>query len=85
LNWYRAAARRGLKSYFRRQKSSARRVKPPTLILWGKRDIALSLDMVGPSIELCDEGQAVIYDKATHWVQLDAADEVNGRLIGFLG
>lgn len=84
LNWYRAAVRRGLKSYFSRRDVPARRVGVPALILWGKRDIALSLDMLRPSIELCDDGEAVIFDRASHWVQLDAADEVNKRLIGFL-
>ncbi len=84
LNWYRAAVRRGWKFYFRREKIAARRVRVPTLMLWGKRDIALSLEMVRPSIELCDQGEAVIFDKATHWVQHDEPDEVNKRLIKFL-
>jgi epoxide hydrolase 4 len=84
LNWYRAAVRRGLKSYFRREKTSARRVSVPTLMLWGKRDLALSVEMVKPSIELCDQGKFVLFDKATHWVQHDEPDEVNKHLIEFL-
>jgi pimeloyl-ACP methyl ester carboxylesterase len=47
--------------------------------------MALSLEMVGPSIDLCDQGQVVLFDKATHWVQHDEPDEVNKRLIEFLG
>lgn len=84
LNWYRAAARHSLKSAFQRRHLPARRVKAPTLMLWGKRDAALSHAMAAPSIQLCENGEAVLFDKATHWVQHDEADEVNKRLIEFL-
>jgi len=84
LNWYRAIVRRSLKYVLQRRNIPARRVKVPTLMLWGKRDAALSHEMVEPSIKLCESGQAVLYEKATHWVQHDEADEVNKRLIGFL-
>jgi pimeloyl-ACP methyl ester carboxylesterase len=40
--------------------------------------------MVQPSLELCDHGSAVFFEKATHWVQHDEADEVNKKLIEFL-
>ena len=83
LNWYRAAVRRGLRYTFDK-KSSARRVTVPTLMLWGKRDVALSHEMVEPSIALCDDGKAVLFEKSTHWVQHDEADEVNKNLIEFL-
>ncbi|MDO8755243.1 MAG: alpha/beta hydrolase, partial [Anaerolineales bacterium] len=84
LNWYRAAFRRSLKSVFQRGHIPARRVKVPTLMLWGKRDVALSQAMVAPSIQLCENGEAVLFDQATHWVQHDEADEVNKKLIEFL-
>ena len=84
LNWYRAAFRRGLRSAFNRKKSPVRRVRIPTMMLWGRRDVALSVDMAQPSIDLCDEGELTIYDKSTHWVQHDASAEVNQKLIEFL-
>jgi len=84
LNWYRAIVRRSLKYAFQRRHLPARRVKVPTLMLWGRRDVALSHAMVEPSIQLCENGEAVLFDKATHWVQHDEADEVNKRLIEFL-
>jgi len=84
LNWYRAALQRGLRYAFSRKKSPARRVHVPTMMLWGKRDIALSVDMAQPSIELCDQGELTIYEKSTHWVQHDVSAEVNKKLIGFL-
>ena len=84
LNWYRAAFRSGLRHAFRRTALPARWVKVPTLMLWGRRDVALSVDMLQPSIELCDQGRFVLFDRATHWVQHDEADEINRHLIEFL-
>ena len=84
VNWYRAVMRRGLRSAFSRRKSPARRVHVPTMMLWGKRDVALSSKMAQPSIDLCDQGELTFFDKSTHWVQHDASDEVNQKLIGFM-
>lgn len=84
LHWYRAAFRRALRGSWNPQKVPARPVKVPTLMLWGKRDVALSHEMARPSIELCERGELVVFDKATHWVQHDAAEEVNEKLIAFL-
>ena len=83
LNWYRAAMRRGLRSAFSK-KIPARRVHVPTLMLWGRRDVALSSEMAQPSIDLCDEGALTFFDKSTHWVQHDASEEVNQNLIEFM-
>ncbi len=83
LNWYRAIFRRSFRYAFHRQSVPARRVQVPTLILWGVRDVALSHEMVDPSIKLCDQGESVLFEKATHWVQHDEVDEVNKRLIDF--
>jgi epoxide hydrolase 4 len=84
LNWYRAIMRRGLRYAFSRKKSPARRVHVPTIMLWGKRDVALSAEMAQPSIELCDQGELTFYEKSTHWVQHDVSEEVNQKLIEFL-
>lgn len=84
LNWYRAVFRRGLRFAFSQNKPAARRVTVPVMMLWGRRDVALSADMARPSIDLCDAGELTFYDKATHWVQHDAKEEVNQKLIGFM-
>ena len=84
LNWYRAVMRRGVRSAFSRKKSPARRVHVPTMMLWGKRDVALSSEMAQPSIDLCDQGELTFFDKSTHWVQHDASAEVNKKLIDFM-
>jgi pimeloyl-ACP methyl ester carboxylesterase len=83
LNWYRSVIRRGLLSAFSKKKP-ARRVHVQTMMLWGKRDVALSSKMAQPSIDLCDEGELTFFEKATHWVQHDASEEVNQKLIGFM-
>ncbi len=84
LNWYRSIFRRSLKYAFQPIKIPIRRVTVPALMLWGKHDVALSHEMVQPSIDLCDNGRYVTFDKATHWVQHDEAEEVNKHLIEFL-
>jgi pimeloyl-ACP methyl ester carboxylesterase len=84
LNWYRAAVRGGLRYAFNRRAVPARRVSMPALMLWGQHDVALSVAMVQPSMDLCDQGRFVLFDKATHWVQHDEPGEVNRHLIDFL-
>ena len=77
IGWYRAAVR------FRAQTAGDRRVHVPVLILWGRRDVALGAGMAQRSLELCDDGRLVYFDGATHWVQHDAAYEVNREMIAF--
>jgi pimeloyl-ACP methyl ester carboxylesterase len=77
LNWYRAAVQ------YRPALPRELRVTPPTLMLWGMRDIALSHRMARPSIDYCDDGKLIFFEDASHWVQLDAAEEVNRLLIEF--
>lgn len=78
LNWYRAIVQKP------RPKADNVRLTMPTLLIWGKNDVALSVDMAQPSIELCDDGKLVIIEDATHWVQHDAPERVNGLLLDFL-
>ncbi len=84
LNWYRSIFRRSFKYLFQRRNIPARRVTVPAMILWGKNDVALSHDMVQPSLELCDTASAFAFESATHWVQHDEAEAVNQKLIQFL-
>jgi epoxide hydrolase 4 len=78
INWYRAAVRYPLsipEDLF---------VRVPTLMMWGMKDFALSHRMARPSMDYCTEGNLILLPDATHWVQLDAADEVNHYMIDFL-
>jgi pimeloyl-ACP methyl ester carboxylesterase len=78
INWYRAAARYSLSI------PNDTRVSVPTLMMWGMQDFALSHRMARPSMDYCEEGNLIFFPDATHWVQLDAAEEVNHYMIDFL-
>ena len=77
LGWYRALVR-----YPGRVKR--RRLKVPTLLIWGCDDIALDRRMAAPSVELCNEGRLELFEDATHFVQHDEPDRVNALLGEFL-
>jgi pimeloyl-ACP methyl ester carboxylesterase len=77
INWYRAVFME------RSGTQTDNRVHVPVLVLWGKRDIALSAEMAQRSIALCDDGRLVFFENASHWVQHDEADEVNRLLINY--
>ncbi|MEZ4670450.1 MAG: alpha/beta hydrolase [Anaerolineae bacterium] len=79
LNWYRAAMRA-----YPRVKPEPR-VKVPTLILWGKNDIALKAEMAQASVDLCDDGRLVYFDDATHWVAHEEPERVNELIAKFFG
>ncbi|MBN1665459.1 MAG: alpha/beta hydrolase [Anaerolineales bacterium] len=83
INWYRSSIRSGFGNSLRASRELPR-IKVPTLMLWGKQDVALSHEMAQPSIDLCDDGKLVFFEDATHWLQHDKADEVNEQLLRFL-
>jgi pimeloyl-ACP methyl ester carboxylesterase len=74
IAWYRAM----IPALFRRFPHT--RIAAPTLLLWGKRDPFLASAMARPSIELCDRGELVMLDHATHWLHWDLPDYVNTRI-----
>jgi epoxide hydrolase 4 len=78
LNWYRALFRYGAPP-----PPKNRRILPPTLLLWGVQDRFIRREAAQPSIALCDLGQLVFYESATHWLQHEEADDVNRRIIEF--
>lgn len=78
MNWYRASVRR------RPQRLDDKRVHVPTLILWGRRDVALSDTMVQPSADLCDDVRVEYFDEATHWVLHDEPERTGQLIVDFL-
>jgi pimeloyl-ACP methyl ester carboxylesterase len=78
LNWYRAIIRRPLRM------PENTRVKVRTLMMWGMKDFALTHRMARPSMDYCDEGNLILFPESTHWVHLDAVEEVNHYLLDFL-
>ncbi|MEO8394192.1 MAG: alpha/beta hydrolase [Chloroflexota bacterium] len=60
------------------------RLHMPTLILWSRQDTHLTLQMARESLKLCAEGQLVLFNHASHWVQDDEPARVNDLLEEFL-
>lgn len=77
LAWYRAALRRPA------LRVDDPRIRVPTLILWGVRDRFLGRELIEPSLALCDDGRAHLFDQATHWLQHEEPEAVNSHLISF--
>jgi epoxide hydrolase 4 len=78
LNWYRANARHLTKVPI------DKRVSVPTLLLWGTQDFALGQQLAEPSIEMCEQGQLVFLEEATHWIQHEQAERVTQLILEFL-
>jgi len=76
LNWYRAGS-------ILRTHALPRRVPLPTLVLFGRRDLALQFGLVRESHARCDQGRLVGTEEASHWVQREAAVRVNTELCSF--
>jgi len=77
INWYRAAMRR------LPRKTDKWNVEASTLMIWGEGDAFLGKEMAAPSLEHCAESRLEMISDATHWVQHDAAERVNGLLLDF--
>jgi len=78
INWYRASVR------YPGWIPKDMRIKIPTLMMWGMKDFALSNRVARSSMDYVDEGNLILFPEATHWVQRDAAEEVNHYLIDFI-
>ena len=78
INWYRAAV------WDRSWIPNEMRIRVPTLVMWGMKDFALTHRMARPSLDYVEKGNLIFFPEATHWVQRDAAEEVNPYLIDFL-
>jgi len=77
VNWYRAMMRTW-------RTPEPGRIEVPTLLIWGEQDTALGKELAGDSIARCDDGQLELLPQAGHFVQHDAAEEVNRLLVDFL-
>ena len=81
VNYYRAAFKNMLKK-------ETREVKPialNTLVLWGKDDEALGIEMTYGMERYFTNGFHIEYlENCSHWIQHDHPDKVNGLLLDFL-
>jgi pimeloyl-ACP methyl ester carboxylesterase len=78
INYYRAVWRKPVGP------PSEYRIEPPTLIVWGKRDIYSKPELAEASCRLCANCRIEYLEQATHWVQHDEPDRVTALLADFL-
>ena len=78
LNWYRAIARRSPAM------PADPRIRVPTRILWGDRDIALVPELADASAALCDDVSVTHFPAASHFVQHDDPEAVNAAILEYL-
>ena len=79
LNYYRANAR--LEPLARARRA---RVEAETLVVWGDRDPALGVELLDNLRTVAPHATVHHIAEAGHWVQNEAADEVNRVLVEFL-
>jgi pimeloyl-ACP methyl ester carboxylesterase len=79
INYYRALFRHPPASLPREK----RRIRVPTQIIWGARDRFLGRELAEESVKMCDDGRLHFIEEATHWVQHEAAAEVNAQITAF--
>lgn len=78
INYYRATFR------FVVPKEYNRKIKVPTLVIWGTKDGALSTEMAELSCKFIEAKSSIDYVKgASHWVQQDSPDSVNKSIAQF--
>lgn len=78
LDWYRAAGRHDVTT------ADKRPITPETLVLWGKRDVALGPWLVAPTLALCTNARALWHEEAGHFVQHEEPAWVTEQLLAFL-
>jgi len=79
INWYRAVLRR--RDFAPPPEAS---IEPPAAIIWGAKDRYSALKFAEKSAALCTRADLTVLAEATHWVQHDEAERVNGILLDFL-
>ena len=82
LNYYRAMLCGG--GNYRQWKLGYPKIKVPTLMLWGEKDVALSMTSSMGTEDHVDNFTIRYFKGMSHHVQQDAPDEVNAMLAAFL-
>jgi epoxide hydrolase 4 len=83
-SWARPGALRGMFHWYRalvgQRGPRAERVRVPTLLIWGARDVSLGRELAQPSIERCALGRLQLLETATHWLHHEEPTLVNELL-----
>ncbi len=77
VNWYRALLARDWRH------AEFRGLTPLTLVVWGERDQYGTSALAESSAKLCERASFIHLD-ASHWIQHDAPESLNGLLLDFL-
>jgi pimeloyl-ACP methyl ester carboxylesterase len=80
INYYRALLRSNLLTLYR----GLRPVQCPTLLIWGEQDRYLGLRLTERLDRWVSNLTVARIPNASHWVQSDAPDRVNGLMLDFL-
>jgi pimeloyl-ACP methyl ester carboxylesterase len=80
INYYRAALRRTPGS----ARAGIRPIAAQTLVIWGERDAYIGRELAEPSPQWVPNVRVERLPQATHWVQHEAAEQVNELLVAFL-
>ncbi len=81
INYYRAA----MQATLRGRAPAYRPIPSSTLVIWGEDDAFLGKEMAHPDVRWVPDVRVEMLPGASHWVQLDAPNEVNALLLGHLG
>ncbi|MEM3442353.1 MAG: alpha/beta hydrolase [Candidatus Bathyarchaeia archaeon] len=83
LNYYRANMNPSI--LFSEKTVSFPKIKSPTLVIWGERDVALSKDLIVNTEEFVDAPYSIRYvHECGHWVQLEDPEFINKSIIEFV-
>ncbi len=77
LNWYRAILKRRFPDWKRI------RIGVPTLTVWSMQDVYGDIHLAEESVALCDKGELVRLENATHWALQDEPEQVNALVGNF--
>lgn len=79
MSYYRALVRRNPFGWRARLRPIAR----PTQVIWGAKDRAIGLEYSKPAPQWATDLRYDLVDDASHWVQVDRPERVNGLLLEF--
>jgi pimeloyl-ACP methyl ester carboxylesterase len=83
LNYYRANMNPAI--MFSERTIVFPKIKSPTLVIWGEKDVALSKDLIANMDEFVDAPYSVKYlPNCGHWAQLEEPELVNKHILEFL-
>lgn len=88
--WGEPGALKAMVNYYRAMLRNIRipdgdgKISTPTQILWGEKDLALSLDSAYESEAFLLNGYLQTYPDATHWLAHDKPEEISNKLISHL-